>query len=406
MDCHTQWHALQESYFDPDGFRLALNAFLQTHRSVTSLLLKHNKNLPGFDEWFTTYSNTTAKLEVMRWAVKSRNRIVHESDLELHSSCQVTWIGDWRTRSEAKGNFLPRMSVKEILSAIRQSRGMPPFGTITINRRWIDKALDSWEVLDACAAVYMHLNELLRVGHHAASTEGCTLDGSYVECVTADLPLTSGYLPCMHIAQSDLTSHFSVPDGSAVSEVSEEFEVDAQRAAEAIQGYKLPPEFPDGDAIARVPGLMKIARKVMEKDGVHGTFAFLFSGESLITAQAMQFDSQRTKRLSFESLARLVERTRADGVLVIGEIWMGVQTEIEKKLNTVLIPARDQIGKKEGLSVYAVTRDGRQLEQVCFVERGANGETTCSEPIEGDPGVLNTMVPIFRAWKEMESRGL
>lgn len=406
MDCHSQWHALQESYFDPDGFRLSLNAFLQTHRSVTSLLLKHKSNLPKFQEWFTEYDDNSAKTDVMVWAKKSRNRIVHESDLDLNSSCRVTWIGDWYTRGEAKASFPPRMSVSEIITAIRNSRGMPPFGTITIKRRWVDRALSAWEVLDAAAASYMHLNNLLRAGHSASGVDCCDLEGSYIECVDASLPNVSGNLSCMHIAQSELASHFSVPEGTILDNRSEEFEIDNATAQASFERYELP-EFPDGDAIARVPGLMAIARRVMEKDGAHGTFAFCFKEGSLLTIQAMQFDSQRTKILSFERLADLVESTRADGVLIIGEMWTGLQTELEKKLGTVLLPARDRLDRMEALSVYALTRDGRHTDLMCFVERGPNGETYCGEPMEVDyAGAMNTMIPVRKKWKEMESRGL
>ncbi|MFF7530771.1 hypothetical protein ACFZB2_16980 [Streptomyces bobili] len=397
---------MQESYFDPDIFRLALNAFLQTHRSVTSLLLKHKSNLPKFQDWFTEYDGNAAKTDVMLWAKKSRNRIVHESDLDLNSSCHVTWIGNWYTRGEAKATFPPRMSVNEIITAIRNSRGMPPFGTITIKRRWVDEALNTWEVLDAAAACHMHLNDLLRAGHLAADVSCCDLEGSYAECVDSSLPNSSGKLSCMHIAQSELASHFSVPDGAILDDVSEEFEIDDAKSKLAAKRYELP-EFPDGDAIARVPGMMAIARKIMEKDGAHGTFAFCFKGESLLTAQAMQFDNQRAKILSFERLADLVESTRADGVLVIGEMWTALQTDLEKELGTVLFPARDRLDRMEALSVYAVTRDGRQAETVCFVERGPNGEAHCGETtgIESG-GAMNTMIPIRKKWKEMESRGL
>ncbi|MFC9506165.1 hypothetical protein [Streptomyces sp. NPDC057002] len=210
----------------------------------------------------------------------------------------------------------------------------------------------------------------------------------------------------MHIAQSELASHFSVPDGAVLEDVSEEFEIDDVKAQASAKRYKIP-EFPDGDAIARVPGMMVVARKVMEKDGVHGTFAFCFKGESLLTIQAMQFDSQRTKILSFERLADLVESTRADGVLVIGEMWTALQTAREKQLGTVLFPARDRLDRMEALSVYAVTRDGRQAETVCFVERGPNGEARCGETTGIElGGAMNTMIPVRKKWKEMESRGL
>ncbi|MEU6398595.1 hypothetical protein ABZ867_16695 [Streptomyces cinnamoneus] len=406
MDCHAQWHALQEAYFDPDAFRLALNAFLQTHRSVTSLLLKHKANLPKFQDWFSEYDDHAAKADVMRWAKKSRNRIVHESDLDLNSSCHVTWIGNWYNRQEIKATFPPRMGVSEIIEAIRNSRGMPPFGTITIRRRWVDGALDAWEVLDAAAACYMHLNDLLRAGHLAAGVRRCDLEGSYEDCVDSSLTDTSGKLSCMHTAQSELASHFSVPDGAILDDVSEELEIDDAKIQASIERYEIP-EFPDGDAIARVPGMMAVARKVMERDSEHGTFAFCFKGEALLTIQAMQFDTQKAKILSFERLADLVESTRADGVLVIGEMWMALQTDREKQLDTVLFPARDRLDRIEALSVYAITRDGRQAETVCFVERGPNGEARCGETsgIEGG-GAMNTMIPIRRKWKEMESRGL
>ncbi|MET7715884.1 hypothetical protein [Streptomyces sp. NPDC005407] len=373
---------------------------------MTSLLLKHKSSLPKFHEWFTEYDGGAAKTDVMLWAKKSRNRIVHDSDLDLNSSCHVTWIRDWYTQLEAKATFPPRMSVSEIIKAIRNSQGLPPFGTITIKRRWVDKALNSWEVLDAAAASYMHLSDLLRVGHSAAGVGLCTLEESYTDCVDTTLPEISGNLSCMHFAQAELASHFSVPDGAILDSTQEEYEIDCEQAKASHERYE-PPEFPDGDAIERVPGLMAIACKVMEKDGVHGTFAFCFKGESLLTIQAMQFDSQRTKILSFENLGNLVESARADSVIVIGEMWMGLPTEIEKKLGKFFIPARDRLDRVEGLSVYALARDGRHAELMCFVERGSNGETRCSEPIEVDfTGAMNTMIPVQRKWKDMESRGL
>ncbi|WP_149181159.1 hypothetical protein [Streptomyces sp. TRM49041] len=203
LDCHAQWHSLQDSYFGPEEFRLALNSFLQTHRSVTSLLLKYKATLTGFQEWFTQFAEGAAKSDIMRWAKKSRNRIVHESDLELHSSCRVVWIGDWYSRLEVVANFPPRMTISEIIEAILHSRGMPPFGTITVNRRWIDKELPSWELLEATADSYMELNRLLRTGHLAAGIGECDLTSDHEEeCITSELPNLSGHMTCMHSARS------------------------------------------------------------------------------------------------------------------------------------------------------------------------------------------------------------
>lgn len=291
LDCHAQWHALHEAYFSPDGFRLALNSLLQTHRSVTDLLLKRKATLPGFQEWFTRFSEGVSKGEIMRWAKKSRNRIVHESDLELYSSCQVVWIGDWYRRSEAVAQFPPRMSMDEIIDAIRRSRGMPPFGTITVKRRWVDKALPTWELLEATADAYMELNRLLRTGHLAAGVGACELDSGYGECITSELPELSGHLSCMHAARSELSGHFSARDGRVLEEFSEEFEVDEERGRAAFEGYGSP-EFPEGDAVACVPGYMEVARQVMQRDGFHATLALCYKGDAVVRIQVMEFPDQ------------------------------------------------------------------------------------------------------------------
>ncbi|WP_392753976.1 hypothetical protein [Streptomyces sp. LN590] len=372
---------------------------------MTSLLLKHKANLPDFQQWFTSFSENEAQGDVMRWAKKSRNRIVHESDLELHSSCRVIWIGDWYRRSEVEATFPPRMTIGEVINAVQSSRGTPPYGVVTVKRRWVDKALPSWELLDATADSYMELNSLLRIGHAAAGVERCDIDSGDFECVTSALPNVSGRLPCMHAAQSELSGHFSVTDGCILEEESEEIEIDLARGAENVRSYGLP-ELPQGDAVACVSGYMEIARKVMNKEGSHVTMAVCFKGDAVVHVQGMHFGDQRIKMLTFERLANLVESLRADGVLIVGEIWVGTQTAKEKELGTVLIPARDRLDREEALAVYALTRDGRHEYLTSSVERTSEGEVICGEPIVCDTVMGNTLIPIQRKWKEMESRGI
>ncbi|MFD9049836.1 hypothetical protein [Streptomyces zaomyceticus] len=407
MDCHAQWHSMREFYFSPDDFRLHLNAFLQTHRSVSGLLLKHQSGLPGFNEWFTAYSDFAKQDEILKWAKKSRNRIVHEADLELESSCRVRWIGDWRQRTEAVGTFPPRMSAREIVKAIKGSRGLPPFGTLTIERRWVDRALPERELLDATSDAFSKLHNLLRDGHQAADVALCDLGFDEEDCVTSGLEenLDRGALECMENSMRDLVGHFSIADGTHLKESVERIRVDESAARAANEGYG-GLLFPEGDAIARVPLLMSVARRVMEKDGVHGTFAFCLRGDEVTSMRLMQFENQGAKHLAFESLADEVESSRADGVLIIGEMWMAVQTEAEKRMGTFILPAREGPDRREGLSVYAVTRDGRYANQVCFVERTPDGKPRCGEPFEvGDADGMNTFLPIKERWKRMEERG-
>ncbi|MET9909991.1 hypothetical protein ABZZ74_24840 [Streptomyces sp. NPDC006476] len=404
MDCHTQWHMLHDSYLDPDGFRLNLNSLVPNLRNVTWLLQKQKAVIPNFATWYPEFQESCKKSEIMGWVVKSRNRITKESDLELLSSCQVVWTRNWLERVEATATFPPRMSTSEIIHALRHSN-TPPVGLITVRRKWVDKALPSWELLAATAEAYSWLSQILWRAHEAFGVERCDLADRPVECVTSALHSTLMRLPCMHLAQSELQAHFTM-SGGVVEEEFESFEPDPATLKAAGERYgEL--KFPTSGPIENVPGFMAIARTLTEKDGHHGMFAFLYNGERVVATQELRFNDQDTKMLSFEGIADLVESTRADGIVIISESWLAIPTEKEKELKTIFFPARDRLDRMEGISVYAATRDGRQAELLSMIERGPNGEASCGEPIDVTiPTGANTLTPIRRKWDDMEKRGL
>lgn len=403
MDCHDQWHTLHDSYLDPDGFRLNLNSLVPNLRNVTWLLQKQKAAIPDFATWYPEFQQACKKSEIMGWVVKSRNRITKESDLELLSSCQVVWTRNWIERVEATAKFPPRMSTAEIIHAMRHS-GTPPFGVISVRRRWVDKALPAWELLAATAEAFSRLSQILWTAHNAFGIERCDLGDRSTECVTSSLNDSLMRLPCMHLAQSELQAHFTMSGGI----INEEFEsVDLSPAALKTSAERYGElKFPNSGPIENVTGFMAIARTMAEKDGHHGTFAFLYDGERVVATQEMEFDNQDTKMLSFEGLADLVESTRADGVVIIGEIWLAMPTE-KKELKSIFFPARDRLDRMEGLTVYSSTRDGRQAELLSMIERGPSGEARCGEPVEIDfPTGVNTLAPIRRRWADMQKRGL
>ncbi|MGW0912849.1 hypothetical protein ACWD1Z_14045 [Streptomyces sp. NPDC002784] len=404
MDCHAQWHLLHESYYDPDEFRLNLNSLVPNLRNVTWLLQKQKAVIPDFGTWYPQFQQSAGSSEIMKWVVKSRNRITKESDLELLSSCRVIWIRDWLQRAEGTASFPPRKTTPEILMTLHRN-GVPPVGTVTLKRRWVDKALPDWELLAATSEAYSRLERLLWTAHEAFGIERCDLPDRSLECVTSKLTDSSMRLPCMHVAQSDLQTHVSM-SGGFIEEETEPFELDPEKLEVAAARYgEL--AYPESGAIENVPGFMAMARTVMERDGFHGTFALLYRGQQQVAVQALEFHDQQQKILTFERLADLVESTRADGIVIIGESWIANQTAKEKELNTVFFPARDRLDRMECLTVYAVTRDGRHAELVSMVERGENGETRCAEPMDVSfEAGMNTMVPIKLRWADMQKRGL
>ncbi|MGW1529273.1 hypothetical protein [Streptomyces sp. NPDC001588] len=404
MDCHMQWHLLHESYYDPDDFRLNLNSLVPNLRNVTWLLQKQKAVIPDFETWYSQFQQSAGKSEIMKWVVKSRNRITKEADLELLSSCKVVWIRDWLRRAEGTATFAPRMTTPEILLSLYRN-GVPPVGTVTLKRRWVDKALPEWELMAATAEAYSRLRQLLWTAHRAFGVERCDLPERSLDCVTSGLSNSTAHPACMHVAQSELQTHISM-SGAVIEEVAESVDLDPENLAASAARYG-DLNYPTSDPIENVPGFMAMARTVMEKDGFHGTFALLYSGERQVAVRALQFGDQESKILAFEGLADLVESVRADGILIIGESWIATLTEKEKEVNSIFFPARDRLDRMECLTVYAVTRDGRHSELVSMVERGANGETRCAEPVDATfEAGMNTMVPIKLRWADMQKRGL
>ena len=97
-DAHKLWHQAEAAYFDPDGFRLAVQNAIQSLRSVTFILQNHKAVIPNFTQWYGDYVDETRGKRgewqnrlradpLMRWMVEARNKIEKRGDLELIVSC-------------------------------------------------------------------------------------------------------------------------------------------------------------------------------------------------------------------------------------------------------------------------------------------------------------------------------
>src|SRR5216684_1845400 len=78
-DAHTLWHQAEAAYFDPDGFRLAVQNAIQTLRTVTFILQKYKAVITGFEQWYGTkdkpgqWQKRLGVDPLMRWMLNARN---------------------------------------------------------------------------------------------------------------------------------------------------------------------------------------------------------------------------------------------------------------------------------------------------------------------------------------------
>jgi hypothetical protein len=399
MDCHVHWHATAEAYMEPESFRLNLNALIQDLRNVTFLLQKQKHELPSFDTWYPAWQDTVKDDQVMRWVVSARNRIVKESDLEIHSTALMRLSIDWRNEIEKIYEVPPRFTTHEIVSALLAKPAPLNRGVVTIERRWVDVLLPSWELLNAALHAYNRLVEVIREAHDATNASTCELATRRPECVG---PKLEEQPYCMNQIDDSRRLHVEI---STMTRLTEEIKIlrSGDIPAEATRA-----RYGDmktyGDAIQRVPHATDMAKRMLAIDKELATAAWLLRNNRIVDIFAMIVPDQDSKRVQMNHLADRVERADADGVVFIGESWYGLPAsdggigDRDRKLSP---KNRD---RSECIWVVGITRDGRTAECITVFSRGKDGKILFGPSTMIPGGSVNMMLPVIRRWDQMKFR--
>ncbi|MFC8493274.1 hypothetical protein ACFUJU_21250 [Streptomyces sp. NPDC057235] len=366
------------------------------------MVQKQKESLIGYEDWYEQFVKNIAPKPLMRWTVKSRNRIVKESDLELLSEAKVRWVANWVTKGERRFTFPPRMSSREMLSAIFSDPGNPRMGVVTLSRRWVDKALPDYELLHATREVFIELSRLLHAGHIAAGVNTCDLDKREPICVTSEISVQP--LSCMDINSSIRQEHLDLEGGFGIQEVMHQVERDEQQVEKANERYgKF--SFTASGPIEAAPQLLKSAHMVLKKDKHHMPMMWSYREGKLVDMISPNFSDQNGKYLTFHRLADRVETLRADGIVLVIEAWWA--PDIKRDPQGIIIPPRQRKERQEIIHVAAATRDGERLSLITPFTRGGAGEIIFGDTISGpdeEMGVLGPFIPIFERWKQMDAR--
>ncbi len=306
MDCHEHWHAAADNYMSPDGFRMNLNALIQGLRNVTFLLQKQRQSLPDFEDWYKAWTQSASEDPVMRWSVNSRNRIVKESDLELLSTAKVRLSLDWLHEREDTWEMPARFDTRNILMRLMSNGSLlPPMGTLTIERRWIDKNLPEWELLDATAHVYDRLTKLLATAHERMAVPKCGLPDQARECVTADLRQEPS--ACMSFRDASRLFHIDLPSRTEFTEKYHIIEYDKDLAEHGHERYG-PMSSATGTAVEIVPNALEIAKRMLSADKDLMTVAWIVRNQKVVDIYPVMFPNRASKRLMMHRLTDRIRR--------------------------------------------------------------------------------------------------
>ena len=327
-DVHNFWHQAEKNYFEPDAFRVAIQAAIQTARTVTFVLQKNKNLIPDFDKWYSNWQEKLGSNKIMRWMLDARNRIEKEGDLEAHSFINAEIVASHLNEGlsiqvPAKLFDAPLTLLKSIPSSAFGEH-IKRNGILRIRRRWIENGLPDHEMLEAVASAYGQLSRLIHDAH-------CKMGINPPVATNTDnnerFPKVDddGRLPCM-IGHEDLrTLDIWLKTGKPL-----EFEKIQQPAnisdpLEPQKRYGFDPRdmyASSGHPHDHARTLFVGARKIFEIDGHHSTILiFLRDGKPATGPYELRPGEHGHKYIMMRKLAHEANRIGADAVALIGEAW-------------------------------------------------------------------------------------
>lgn len=397
-DLHRLWHQAADAYFDPDGFRVSIQAAIQTVRTVTFILQKNKAGIPDFDRWYGGWQRKLGADPLMVWMRDARNTIEKEGDLDAHSFVRAEIVASYldngpRVEVPAKLWDAPLRLVKSIPAGavgdhIRKD------GIVRIQRRWVENTLPGHELLDAVAVAYGKLSTLVDDAHRQLGLPTPAL----VHQPTGEAypkGESDGRLPCM-IGHADARTH----DVWLATGVPIEFEVLKPKVdlsdgpkLEARYGVKSAEIFGNSDvAEDRLRSLFATARKMFEKDGYHITVAFLLRHGRPVEIRELRPGEHGHKYLMMRNLAHEVVKRGADAVILLGETWSAPAAPSMPMMRAVDSPHRIEL-----LTGTVVTKAGEPLQLNAEIKR--NGKTVrLDATYELRGGAQFAFAPVYEAW--------
>ncbi len=422
-DTHRLWHQAEAAYFDPDGFRLAIQNTIQTLRTVTFILQKHKAIIPNFAEW---YGDIDKKIPgewqrrlgtdpLMRWMVDARNRIEKQGDLEANSMVSAEVIASYLDEGprvevpahlfDTVGTLIEQIPNTALGEHVRRN------GMLRVQRRWIENTLPDYELLDAVAIAFGKIAELVHDAHRQIGLDPPKTihdedHNSY------DLPSMGWRFPCMIAHELPRTLLISLADGSVI-----EFEtkhvplkVNTEQVTALVERYggtafeAMGHNYESNVELAA--GYFSLARSVFQRDGHHITLLFLFRERKLVRMPIqVVFGNVQQKYALMRQLAAEATTSGADAAILIGEAWMAPAD----KLRPYERPA-DVSFRTEVLTLHLVGKDGTSVAcEADIIRNGTNvslGETRVTDGSAAFgfvPFLQSWGVPIPASWMETSS---
>jgi hypothetical protein len=376
---------------EPHEFRRHYNSFLQAARSTVLLTERQKRHIPDGQTTLAAWQDANKANPIYRWGTDSRDQVVHETDLALHSVAVIEYRNGATHFALDRYNVTPEISNAELLSAMLMARPEAlRSGTLSVERKWIDADLPGVELLDAGARLYELLLDLMRAIHGGAQ---CALELPPRDCTKRSL----GSPACMRSISSatslvlDLATRASIVGKARAWEASEDWnpEVARERYGSLIDV--------GGDPIRAAMAHMKRASLFLVSDTEALPFATLYHGEAPVEKLMVAVQTPSMRAGFFRHMGERIRAMEADGFIMTSEVWTNhratakpVATHDDTFYD--IDPFRD-----EALLVVAATADGRRVMFRREFTRDEKGVAILSDRIDRLFSLPEEYAPVLEA---------
>lgn len=391
FDAQKHWHHANQSYFDPESFRISVNSCIQELRNVTFVLQSNKRQIPDFDAWYKPWQERMRQNELLRWLVEARNRIVKQGDLELNSILRIAIIGSYLENEVPKFERLydPNISNDDILKVVMAcglSKDIIEESYIKIERRWVDKNYQSDELLKLLAICWSKVSELL----FDAPSEG--IEDLKNQLSSCKLP------PCMYQGSETHSTWMKIHDNKLIPTKLENYVLDPSQIDDdkIKERYKDSPLFTQPDKPSNFKETCELlfnqAMYVLKKDGYHVHLAMIFVNSIPAHITEIHNEDQLDKYRSMRLLASEIEKIGGNQFVMISEVWRA-SYDPEQPYKK----ASESSDRSEVLSLLGVTRDGEGLSFTVPFTRN-DGDIEFGELEKCGISGFNIIQPILSVW--------
>lgn len=401
-DFSRLWRQTRDAYFQPDDFRLRLQAAITTARSVNFIMQSHKKAIPGFDGWYAGVQETFKNDPIMRWAVEARNKVEKQGDLATLSQLRVelvaSYAGHPSTAWTAESVFASLGDIRRSIPRHLLDDHVCEHGVLCVQRRWVDEELPDHEILDALAHVYGRLAQMVVDLHRHL---GVRIPDGGSEAGEHPLlnSVADGRLKSMDVPDEERTIYIAVSDGrqmeiARIPKAAPSAKV--RRLARKRYGKGGWEGLEDARTFSDMADVFfKEARRLMLRDGYHLPLMLLWKDLTPLDQIRAWPTDRRAKYMMMRDAAARARETGATGVMFISEAWTarredipqsGFAADAERRGEALVMCAAASGGEMFTLQA-GITRKRRKIHKVKTLG-----------PTERDNGEVMTLAPFLEIW--------